>query len=271
MKQSSLTLPISIVVAGLIIGVLSAGAIMYTQRAPGEDGEMPPSEGARGVAVEELSYAPVSADDHIRGSIEAPVKLVTYSDFDCSFCKVHHPTLIALYEAHGGASFAWVYRHFPLQRAGESSVLQAVASECVALRAGNEGFWRFVDKLKLHDPANPNRRIDLALLPRLATEAGVTDIAAYERCYANNETLAKVEAQREDGMNAGATGTPYGLFVSRKPIGEETRNAIIAEFEKIGATHLLTFAQDESAVGIGGAIPLENMQAVLETLIRHNS
>ena len=72
-------------------------------------------------------------------------------------------------------------------------------------------------------------------------------------------------------MSAGATGTPYGLFVSRKPIDEETKNAITAEFEKIGATHLLTFAQDESAVGIGGAIPLENMRSVLSILVQHNS
>lgn len=242
---------------------------MYTQRTPGESGERPPSENARGVTVRELSYAPVSADDHIRGSIEAPVKLITYSDFDCSFCKVHHPTLIALSEAYSDSDFAWVYRHFPIQRAGESSVLQAVASECVALQAGDEGFWAFVDKI--YEATEPDERIDLALLPRFAAEAGATDSAAYELCFDNNEPLELIESQRDEAMSAGATGTPYGLFVSRKPIDEETKNAITAEFEKIGATHLLTFAQDESAVGIGGAIPLENMRSVLSILVQHNS
>jgi protein-disulfide isomerase len=271
MKQSSLTLPISIVVAGLIIGGLSAGAIIYTNRnvPDGVAQRGAPESAEQGATVRDLQYAPVSDADHIRGSADAPVKLITYSDFDCPFCKINHPTLVALYEAHGGPNFAWVYRHFPLQPVGESSMLQAIASECVALQAGDEGFWAFVDKI--YEAAGPRERIDLALLPGFATEAGARDSAAYERCYANNETLALIESQKNNALGAGVTGTPYGFLVSAKPIDEGTRNAIIAEFEKIDAPHLLTFAQNQSAVGIRGAVPLESMQAVLDILIQHNS
>lgn len=270
MKQSPLSVPVSIVIAAFVIGGLAAGAIIYTNRSPNAVLEERPTEDAQGAAVRDLQHSPVSDADHIRGDVNAPVKLITYSDFDCPFCKFHHPTLIALYEARGGADFAWVYRHFPLQPAGQSSMLQAVASECVALQTGDEGFWTFVDKIyEATEPGGP--RIDLALLPRFALEAGATDVAAYERCYANNETLALIEGQKRRAMEAGTAGTPHGILVSRKPMDEGVRNAIIAEFEKIDATGLLTFHQNQTAVGVRGAVPLENMQAVLEILIQHNS
>ena len=34
----------------------------------------------------------VSLEDHVRGSLDAPVKLVEYSDLECPFCKRFHTT-----------------------------------------------------------------------------------------------------------------------------------------------------------------------------------
>src|SRR3989344_3220504 len=59
---------------------------------------------------------PVLVDtDHIRGSADAKVVFIEYSDFDCPFCKSFHPTAKQIFDKYGG-EVSWIYRHFPLEQ-----------------------------------------------------------------------------------------------------------------------------------------------------------
>ena len=88
---------------------------------------------------------PVSSDDHIKGSVEATVTIVEYSDFDCPFCTRFHGTMNNIVSKYSGDDVAWVYRHFPLEQLHPQAKAVAVASECVAKLGGNEAFWTFAD------------------------------------------------------------------------------------------------------------------------------
>lgn len=103
----------------------------------------------------------VTSTDHIKGSISAPVKIVEYSDLECPFCKMFHATLQEVVSDPAYKDkVAWIYRHFPLTQLHSKAPREAEATECAAEIGGNDGFWKFVDKLNEITPAN--NRLDQA-------------------------------------------------------------------------------------------------------------
>lgn len=86
---------------------------------------------------------PVSDADHIRGSLDAKVKIIEYSDLECPFCATLHPTLQTIMQDFDG-DVAWVYRHFPLEFHPSAKPL-AIGSECAAQLGGNDKFWEYID------------------------------------------------------------------------------------------------------------------------------
>ena len=87
----------------------------------------------------------VSGDDHLRGSAEARIKLVEYSDFECPYCQRFDVTMQQVMSEFGD-EVAWVYRHFPLSFHPQAQPA-AEASECVAKLGGDEAFWNYADLL----------------------------------------------------------------------------------------------------------------------------
>jgi len=159
---------------------------------------------------------PVNRDDHILGSRDAPVKLVEFSDFECPFCKRFHPTMKRLMDEYGkDGKVAWVYRHFPLDSLHSKARKEAQASECANELGGNEAFWAYADKLYEKGPAN--NRLDLALLPDFAEEIGL-DRGAFETCLEGDarggKYAAHIEADVQDAIASGGTGTPYSLVIA---------------------------------------------------------
>ena len=92
----------------------------------------------------EVDIPAVSEQDHILGSLDAPVKLVEYSDLQCPFCGRFHPTMQRVAKEYGD-QVAWVYRHFPLESIHPNARPLANAAECAANLGGNDGFWKFID------------------------------------------------------------------------------------------------------------------------------
>jgi len=89
---------------------------------------------------------PVSPDDHILGNKDAKIVIVEYSDLECPFCKVFHNTMHKVVEKSNG-DVAWVYRHYPIPQLHKKAFHEAEATECAWEQKGNEGFWKYMDKL----------------------------------------------------------------------------------------------------------------------------
>ncbi|MDD5710965.1 MAG: thioredoxin domain-containing protein [Candidatus Colwellbacteria bacterium] len=87
----------------------------------------------------------VNADDHIRGDLNAKVKLVVYTDMQCPFCAQFHATALQALDAYSG-QMALVYRHFPLDALHPTTRMLSEGSECAAELGGGEAFWAFFDK-----------------------------------------------------------------------------------------------------------------------------
>lgn len=88
----------------------------------------------------------LSDSDHLKGSNDAKVALIEYSDYDCPYCGTFHETANKISEEYKD-DLVWVYRHFPLTQLHPEAMAKSIASECVAKLAGNEQFWDFSDFL----------------------------------------------------------------------------------------------------------------------------
>lgn len=87
--------------------------------------------------------SPITTEDHIFGNPDAIVKIVEYSDFECPYCKMFHPTLKRIVTESNG-QVAWIYRNWPLH---QHSLEKLTAAECVAKVKGNDAYWKYADLL----------------------------------------------------------------------------------------------------------------------------
>lgn len=145
--------------------------------------------------------------EHMRGSADAEVFLIEYSDLECPFCSSFHQTAKQVFEEYNG-KVAWIYRHFPLDSIHPNAREAALGAECVAAQAGNDAFWSFADEVF------SNQQTAFTRLADIASEVGV-DKGAYETCVASATYAENVDSDYQAGLDVGVTGTP-GNFVMNK-------------------------------------------------------
>lgn len=196
--KTSLTIPLAIIAGGIIVAIAVYASV---PKAPVENADI-------------SLVRPVSASDHILGNPTAPVVIIEYSDFDCTFCKGFHDTLHQVIANAGtDGEVAWVFRHLPLSEIHPNARAHARASECAADASGNDAFWRFSNALFANQPADPSRYGELASLAGISGDAFAT-------CYSSISPAidARITSDRQNALDIGATGTPYSvILVNGKP------------------------------------------------------
>lgn len=215
-QANPLAVPLSIIGAGIIIAV----AIVYSngggvvQAPAGVKKGAVPLQGAQAPAAPNnsaIAFRPISPADHIWGDKNAQVKIITYTDLECPFCKRFHPTAKQAVSEYAG-KVALVYRHFPLDALHAKARKEAEATECANELGGNEKFWAYTDRLLEITPSNDG--LDAAELPRIAAYVGV-DAVQFAQCLSSGKFAAHVEADVQDAATAGGRGTPYSVVVSQ--------------------------------------------------------
>lgn len=201
------SVPGAIVLAGVIV----AGAIVLTRapiRAP--QPAQPTPENVAGTPSPKVAVRAVDpAVDHIRGSPDAPVTLVEYSDTECPFCKRFHPDLQRAVDEYPG-KVRWVYRHFPLDQLHRKARKEAEATECAAAQGK---FWEYVDRIFAVTPSNDG--LDPDQLPVVAKDVGL-DVAAFEKCLKDGVYAKRVQDDLADAERAGGQGTPFTVILGPK-------------------------------------------------------
>jgi Na+/H+ antiporter NhaA len=187
--------------------VLSWFALKLIQRLPAE-------MRARQIAATAEDILDLAADvdherDHTRGSADAPVTIVEYGDFECSYCGQAESVIRELLMA-GSEDVRYVWRHLPLNDVHPNAQLAAEAAEAAAAQ---EKFWEMYDVLMAHQG-----KLRLNDLEDYAREIGL-DV---ERFLDEMRRRAYVERVREDVVSAdesGVTGTPTFFINGRRHHG----------------------------------------------------
>lgn len=174
------------------------------------DNDVPPPDAGpeQGKLSEEqvANIATIDSDDHIRGSSNAKVFLIEYSDYECPFCSKFHETAKQVLDEYGD-DVAWVYRHYPLDQIHSKARPAAIASECVAEAGGNDAFWRFTDAVFADQTS-------LDDLEALASTVGVGG-SSFTSCLESEKYDERVSTDLTEGTNAGVRGTPGNFIVNQ--------------------------------------------------------
>ena len=192
--KNSLTIPVAIALGGVIVAVAVYASMPKTS----------PTDTGNAALVRA-----VGASDHILGNPAAPVMIVEYSDFDCTYCKDFHETLHQIIANEGSSGkVAWVFREFPLTEIHPNAFSHARAAECIAKTTGNDAFWKFATALFKNQPIDPTR------YSAIASSIGITG-DAFAACYASAAATvdARITADRQNALDIGAEGTPYSLIL----------------------------------------------------------
>lgn len=160
----------------------------------------------------EITVAPVTDGDYVRGNKNAKITLIEYSDLECPFCKQFHNSLREVFADKKYAdNVLWVYRHYPLTSIHPKAPKEAEAAECAGELGGSTAFWKYIDRVFEVTPANNG--LDLAELPKIAQHVGV-NVAAFNKCLDSGSKAAMVTEDAASGDAAGVQGTPHTIVLT---------------------------------------------------------
>lgn len=255
-QKNNLVIPASILLAGFLI----AGGIYLSNK-----GDSPVAK-TETVKSSDITINPISETDHLLGNPDAPIVLVEFSDTECPFCKMFQSTMQTVINIYGkDGKVAWVYRHFPLDSLHSKSRKEAEATECVKEQGGNLAFWKMLDTIYTNTPANNG--LDPAKLPEFAKEAGV-NVTEFNTCLAGGKYANTVEAYFQDGVKAGAQGTPYSVLMLKNAISSDTENTIQAYVLKNGLAQNVIISSTKKEIVLSGALPIEIIKSLVDTIIK---
>jgi NhaA family Na+:H+ antiporter len=137
--------------------------------------------------------------DQVRGAVgrDAAILLI-YGDYLCPYCRRLRHVIERLCHAMGDR-LAYVFRHFPNERAHPGAEFASRAAEA----AGRQGrFWEMHDALYERPPP-----LTAAHVREAALQIGL-DMDRFERDVADGAVRARVEEDLADGRRNGVSGTP---------------------------------------------------------------
>ena len=156
------------------------------------------------------------------GPDSASAELVIFSCFECPYCRRFNETVDQIREDEELASqVRVVFRHFPLRNMHPMAQKAHEASVC----AEDQGkFWEFHDALWTDDRISADSLEQHAMLIGLDTEA-------FAECLNSGSGYDRVQADFEEAIGLGLTGTPT-VFLNGRDIGGMPFNRLKAEIER---------------------------------------
>jgi protein-disulfide isomerase len=147
--------------------------------------------------------AEISSDDHLRGSLAAPSRLVIYGDYECPYTRMALIGVAAVRKELGD-SMVFAFRNFPLTEIHPHALHAALAAEAADMQGK---FWEMHDLLFRRQTALGDRQHQ-AYAPSLDL-----DEERFRADFEGERGLPRIEADRRSGELSGVEGTP-GIFIN---------------------------------------------------------
>jgi protein-disulfide isomerase len=201
--------------AGVAVAAVLVGAVFLSQRkaqeakpaadqpaagapVPLSEATEPASDAApRRTAVPDSRMINIG-DDPVKGSPNAPVRIVEFADFECPSCGQFFLNTEGSLNALYGDRIQWAFLDFPLRQHARA-IPAAVAAQCAHLQGK---FWAY------HDLVFANQaQLSDGDLRRYADQAGV-ERKKWDACFDNQEALPAIQEDVELANELGVDATP---------------------------------------------------------------
>ncbi len=200
------------------------------------------------------------ARDHASGPTDAPVTLVEYGDYQCSYCRRAHRGILRVRDERLPGRLRYVFRHLPNRRVHRHAQLAAEAAEAAAAQGR---FWEMHDYLFTHQ-----RALDRDGLIRAAAAIGL-DVERFTRELDEHVHAARVEEDVASAAESGAAATPTFFVDDRRYDGPwDVESLVDAVTKPLGwRIHLLV----EQFAGLSTSSGLLMLLGVIAALLWANS
>jgi len=138
------------------------------------------------------------------GPNDAPVVMVEFGDFHCTYCKRFHDETITPLLQNYGDKVLYVFRDYPIL--GPDSTQAALAAECAY---DQDAFWNFHDRL-FADPTELTRPQFI----KYAQDLNL-NMDTFTSCYDNAKHQAEISKDFNDATALGVGATPT-FFINGK-------------------------------------------------------
>lgn len=152
----------------------------------------------------------LSESDAFRGPKDAPITIITYSDFQCPFCTRGNNTIAELNKKYKD-KVKFVFKHLPLDFHPQA-MIAAQYFEAIKLQSNDKAF-------ALHDEIFKNQRKlegGEKFLKKLASSLSI-DMKKLEKDLHSKKVLSKIEGDIQQAHQFGFNGTP-GFILNGIPI-----------------------------------------------------
>jgi protein-disulfide isomerase len=158
--------------------------------------------------------AVVLGDAPRMGDPDAPIIIVEYTDYQCPYCSRHYqdtyPQLIEEYIEAGVVQY--VFKDFPLKSIHPQAAKAAEAARC----AGDQNAYLEMHDILFERQAEWGVSNPIPVFAGYATELGL-DGDEFTECLETNKHQGGVDADLQQGIELGVTGTP-AFFMNGYPL-----------------------------------------------------
>ena len=220
-KKWRIAIPLLIII--LIVGVVNL-AVVFSQPVVVEESCAVDFAGEKQIEQTVPAndpFAEIADDDAVKGSLDAPITIVEFSDFECSFCETFFSQTLSDLETKyiDTGKVRFIYRDFPLEF-HTNAQKAAEAAEC----AGEQGKY-----YEMHDKIFENQNaIGVNNLKTYAKQIGL-DEGEFDVCLDSGAMAQEVAKDFSDGQKLGVSGTPTFFVNGTKLVGAQPLSA----FEQI--------------------------------------
>lgn len=169
-------------------------------------------------------------DDAMLGDADAPIEIIEFSDYQCSYCQRFHaysyPDLLKNYIETGKVKF--VYRDYPLTFHA-NSLNAAIAAECAG---DQDNYWEMHGKLFDNLAAWSGSTDAGSIFSSYADELGL-DVDSFESCYNGADVQEEIKGDMRDALNAGVRATPTFFINGQKLEGAQPYSVFESILESI--------------------------------------
>jgi len=163
-------------------------------------------------------------NDPVLGSVDAPVTIVAFSDYQCPFCrKFWTDSFFKIKENYiDTGKVKFVFRDFPLESLHPMAQSASEAAECVRAKGGDLAYYKYHDKL--FEEQNILDGGDAKLGPVMSTVSfTINDLKEWaseigydiDLCLDSGEMGDEVKNDLSDGISIGISGTPAFIINGR--------------------------------------------------------